>query len=102
MQNSNSELKNLMIVTAAALLLPGRFKWMRRLRFVTIMAVWMRVWLNSPQANGAASITSKPAAASTSMNKQPETQTSESTEGDIQNPADSRKPAPKTTAETAS
>jgi hypothetical protein len=49
MQYSSSEIKNLVITTAAALL-PGRFKWMRRLRLVIIMAVWLRMWLNSPRA----------------------------------------------------
>lgn len=49
MQYSSSEMKNLVITTAAALL-PGRFKWMRRLRLVIIMAVWLRMWLNSPRA----------------------------------------------------
>jgi hypothetical protein len=48
MQYSSSEIKNLVITTAAALL-PGRFKWMRRLRLVIIMAVWLRMWLNSPR-----------------------------------------------------
>jgi hypothetical protein len=100
MQNRNSELKNLMIVTAAALLLPGRFKWMRRLRFVTIMAVWMRIWLNSPQANAAASTASNPAAAA-STTERPEADASENTAGDTQTPAEAKKPAPKT-AETAS
>lgn len=49
MQYSSSEIKNLVITTAAALL-PGRFKWMRRLRLVIIMAVWLRMWMNSPRA----------------------------------------------------
>lgn len=90
MQYSSSEIKNLVITTAAALL-PGRFKWMRRLRLVIIMAVWLRMWLNSPRAvNPAVTVTPADAA-------QPVADTAD----DSQQPAKKNEPSAKSTTSEA-